>query len=74
MGTLLIISVVVLGFASFLKRKLCALPRHDDHVSKGRATAYPAPDSLPETALTMEFLRWNAFPAKTSANFTAIHR
>ena len=31
MRTLLILSVVVLGFASFLKRKLCALSRHDDH-------------------------------------------
>ena len=30
MLTLLILSVVVLGFASFLKRKLCALARHDD--------------------------------------------
>jgi hypothetical protein len=39
-----------------------------------RATASPAPDSLPETALAMEFLRWNPFPAKTSANLTAINR
>jgi len=31
MRTLLILSVVVPGFASFLKRKLCALARHDDH-------------------------------------------
>jgi hypothetical protein len=34
MQTLLILSVVVLGFASFLKRKLCAFARHVDHVSK----------------------------------------
>ena len=38
-----------------------------------RATAYPTPDSLPETALAMEFLRWNPFPAKTAANLAAIH-
>ena len=38
-----------------------------------RATAYPAPDSLPETALAMEFLRWNPFPTKTAANLAAIH-
>lgn len=36
-----------------------------------RATAYPAPDSLPETALAMEFR--NPFRAKTAANLTAIH-
>jgi hypothetical protein len=34
MKTLLILSVVVLGVASFLKRKLCALARHDDHALK----------------------------------------
>jgi hypothetical protein len=38
-----------------------------------RATAYPAPDSLPETALPMEFLRWNPFPAKTTTDLTALH-
>ena len=36
MLTLLIISVVVLGLASFLKRKLCALARHDDHALQHR--------------------------------------
>jgi hypothetical protein len=40
MGTLLIISVVVLGFASFLKRKLCALARHDGHALQHRKKAH----------------------------------
>ena len=30
-----------------------------------RATAYPAPDSLPDTALAMELLRWNPLAPKT---------
>jgi hypothetical protein len=38
MRTLLILSVVVLGFASFLKRKLCAFPRHDDDALKPSET------------------------------------
>jgi hypothetical protein len=38
-----------------------------------RATAYPAPDSLPGSALPMEFLRWNPFPNKSTGKLTAIH-
>jgi hypothetical protein len=39
MRTLLILSVVVLGFASFLKRKLCAFPQHDDHAPNHQKNA-----------------------------------
>jgi len=38
-----------------------------------RATAYPAPDSLPDTALPMEFLRWNPFPSQTTSEPLAMH-
>jgi NTE family protein len=44
MLTLLILSVVVLGFASFLKRKLCALARHDGHPLKLRDKGGEASD------------------------------
>ena len=37
-----------------------------------RMTAYPAPDSLPETTLPMEFLRWNPFSSKTAAHITSV--
>jgi len=40
MRTLLILSVVVLGFASFLNRKLCTSSRHDDHVLPRRENAH----------------------------------
>ncbi len=36
MRTLLILSVVVLGLASVLKRKLSALARHDDRALKSQ--------------------------------------
>jgi hypothetical protein len=38
-----------------------------------RATAYPAPDSLPDTALAMELLRWNAHAPKTPAKPALIY-
>jgi hypothetical protein len=38
-----------------------------------RVTAYPAPDSLPDTALPLEFLRWNSFPSRTAAERLAMH-
>jgi len=37
-----------------------------------RATASPAPDSLPDTALPMEFLRWNPFRSRTNGNAVGI--
>lgn len=37
-----------------------------------RATACPAPDSLPETALPLEFLRWNPFRSRTNGNALGI--
>jgi hypothetical protein len=42
---LLILSVVVLGFASFLKRKLCAFARHDDHAPNHYFAALRPPDN-----------------------------
>ena len=36
-----------------------------------RITAYPAPDSLPDTALPMEFLRWS--PSRTAADPLVTH-
>ena len=38
-----------------------------------RATAYPAPDSLPDTALPMEFLRCNSLALNTATDLAAIH-
>jgi hypothetical protein len=37
-----------------------------------RVTACPAPDSLPDTALPMQFLRWNGFRSKTNGNAVEI--
>jgi hypothetical protein len=37
-----------------------------------RATACPAPDSLPDTALPMQFLRWNPFRSRTKGNAVRI--
>jgi len=37
-----------------------------------RATACPAPDSLPDTALPMQFLRWNPFRSRTNGNAVGI--